>query len=281
MPSDSFEKLSFRRHHLLSALRSDRIQVLVGEDKKEFQIPRDLLAKCSPVFNTMCNSSFKESIEGVIELPEVTPLTFGSFMVWLHSCPPAIPEDDHVWVVINLAIFADTYQIHPLKNQTSDLIQKCLLKKTVTPSSMTRIYESTPDGSILRELFSTAFVAISQTRSRLAPEVLSEWENVFEEFPTFGRDYFRHNQQPQRGQSILSRTGTCYFHDHGNITGFDKDSAKRSSACPYPDGGDWIENERELENKRKREQEEPLRPENKRRKTQQEVEGPFDVIVID
>jgi len=87
-----FGWLFFRRAHLLSAFKSDRIQVLVREEKREF---RDLLARCSPVFNTMCNSSFKESIEGVIELPEGNPLTVGSFKIWLHSCSPAIAENEH------------------------------------------------------------------------------------------------------------------------------------------------------------------------------------------
>ncbi|KAN0083115.1 hypothetical protein V8E54_002203 [Elaphomyces granulatus] len=267
----SYERLNFRRAHLLSALKSDRIQVLVGEEKREFQVPRDLLAGCSPVFNAMCNSAFKESVEGVIELPEGNPLTVGSFMLWLHSCPPAIAENEHYQVIINLAIFAETYQIHPLKNQTSDLIQKRLLagKTAMSPSTMTKIYESTPDGSILQELFCLAFV--TGLKTPLAPKALSEWESVLEQFPNFGRDYFRHNQQFQKSEFILNRTGTCYFHDHENMTFWDRSA----EACPYPDGGDWIENERELQNKRKRGQEE-FEPEKRGRR-----KGPVDVITVD
>ena len=140
----------------------------------------------------MCNSSFKESIEGVIKLPEGNPLTVGSFMIWLHSCSLAIAENEHYQVIINLAIFAETYDIHSLKNHTSDLIQKSLLMgKTMSPSTMTKIYESTPDGSILQELFCLAFVTGPKTP--LTPEALSGWESVFEQFPNFGRDYFRHH----------------------------------------------------------------------------------------
>jgi len=256
MPStDAVEKLNFRRDHLLSALRSERIQVLVGESKKEFQVPKDLLTKCSSVFHAMCNPPFKESIDGVIELPEINPSIFGGFMIWLHSCPPAIPEDDDDQAIIDLAIFADTYQIFPLKNQTSDLIHRCLLRDAdlIRPATMIKIYESTPDGSMLQELFSLAFVRHQQS---LTLDALSEWEDVFGQFPTFGRDYFRHNLRRQRGQSIQFQSlRTCRFHDHANMTGYDRDSAKGSWPCQYPDGGDWIENERELQNKRKREQE--------------------------
>ena len=231
-----------------SAIQSERIPVLVGEEKKEFQVPRDLLAKSSPVFDAMCNSSFKESIEGVIELPEVDPSTFGNFMLWLHSCPPAVTENDRLYAILDLAFFSDTYQVYSLKNQTTDLIQKRLLsKKSINPVTLVKVYESTPDGSILRELFSLALFAFPKTR--LSPEVLSQWEDVFEQLPTFGRDYFRNGVQYQKkGDALLSRTGTCYFHDHGNMTGHNKDSVERSvSACPYPDGGDWIDNERELQ----------------------------------
>jgi len=49
----------------------------------------------------------------------------GSFMIWLHSCPPAIAENEHYQVIINLAIFAETYQIHSLKNLTSDFQMGC------------------------------------------------------------------------------------------------------------------------------------------------------------
>jgi BTB/POZ domain len=221
-----------------------------GEEKKEFQVPRDLLSKSSPVFNAMCNSAFKESIEGVIELPEVNPSTFGNFMVWLHSCPPAFTENDHLQTILDLAIFADTYQVYPLKNQTTDLFQKrLLLKKAIHPATLMKIYESTPDGSILQELVSLAFFVFPKTR--LSTEVLSQWEDVFEQFPTFGRDYFRNGLQYQKGEAALSRTGTCYFHDHGNMTGYNKDSVERSSPCPYADGGDWIDNERELQKQTK------------------------------
>jgi hypothetical protein len=261
--------------------------VLVGESKKDFQVPKDLLAKCSPVFNAMCNSSFKESIEGVIELPEDDPLTFANFMVWLHTCPPAKVMESDMHAIIDLAVFADAYQVYSLKNQTSDLIQNRLLKKAppITPAIMTQIYELTPDRSVLQELFCLGFVTYNKTR--LSPEALTEWENVFEQLPTFGRDFFRITLQLQRNEISLSSTGTCRFHDHENMPGYDRASAVRS-VCPYPDGGDWIENEREVQAKRKREQE-SFKPEKKGRKTTQDgqveeegsVEAPVDLTIVE
>ena len=87
----------------------------------------------------------------------------------------------------------------------------------------------------IRTLVQMSYIA----KTRLTLEALSEWESIFEQFPNFSRDYFQHHQQLQR--ALLSRTDTymCYFYDHENITGYDRDSAE---VCPYPDGGDWIEN---------------------------------------
>jgi hypothetical protein len=94
--------------------------------------------------------------------------------------------------------FSDIYQIYSLKNQTSDLIQRSLLKKalSITPKIMLRIYGSTSDGSILQELFCLRFVTLDEIRysyRTFREEVLSEWEKVFEQFSNLGRDYFRHS----------------------------------------------------------------------------------------
>jgi hypothetical protein len=88
----------------------------------------------------MCNSSFK-SVEGVIELPEFELSMFDYFMVWLHSCSPTKAMENDIHAIIDLAIFSDIYQISSLKNQTSDLIQKSLMKKErpITPEIMSQI----------------------------------------------------------------------------------------------------------------------------------------------
>lgn len=45
------------------------------------------------------------------------------FFLWLHCESPQIREDIKYGTLIKLAIFAETYQIYHLINQTSDVLQ--------------------------------------------------------------------------------------------------------------------------------------------------------------
>ena len=57
-----------------SALRSDRIQVLVGENKKDFQVPRDPFANCSPSLTLhMYNSALRSQSKGSLDFLRSTP----------------------------------------------------------------------------------------------------------------------------------------------------------------------------------------------------------------
>lgn len=88
----------------------------------------------------MCNSSFKESIDGFIKLPEVEVTAFEDFMLWLHSYIPSQTIQKKFPAVLDLAIFADIYQILPLQNQTSDIILQLLLDdpSLVTPEIISK-----------------------------------------------------------------------------------------------------------------------------------------------
>lgn len=79
---------------------------MVGENKKVFSVPRDLLAKCSAEFEFMCIGGNPE-----IKLPDVDPFTFGTFLVWLHSWLPNGIVDENVEKTVDLAIFAEKYEV--------------------------------------------------------------------------------------------------------------------------------------------------------------------------
>lgn len=232
------------------ALQGKRVHVSVGEQEKKFTVSKDLLVKCSRTFNKMCTLPFKESVEGIIKFPEVKPETFENFMVWLHSYLPSesIVEDTHA--VIDLAIFSATYQIFSLQNKMCDTIQDYMKRGqlSITPEVISLIYSSTPDGSKLRELFCLRFCErhrpVKATDSTWPTEIrqknisvseLKEWEVVFDDFPNFGRDYFRYT----RGSTWLSSNHSCRFHEHRNITIRVQNDLKK---CPYLERGDWIEN---------------------------------------
>lgn len=256
-----------RANECTRALQSERIHVLVGEQQERYQVSRDLLARCSPVFNVMCTSSFKESVEGIIRLPEVQPATFEDFMIWLHSYLPSQSIVKDVHAIIDFAIFSDIFQITPLQNQSSDIIYEHMTNDEVpiTPEIISKIYTSTPDASVLRKLFCLCFCKLHRPGMYYSSdEDLSEWEKLFDHLSNFGRDYFRYTR---KSSESLSRTRACYFHDHSNMLNWVPDDARSEFIiCPYPEGGDWIENEIEMEKLRELERQKEAKQEAKKKK---------------
>lgn len=165
-------------------------------------------------------------------------------MLWLHCYVPSQTIQKEFPAVLELAIFADIYQILPLQNKTSDIILQLLIddRSLVTPEIISQVYESTPDGSVLRRHFCLAFCTLhdpaSQNRSSNTNETSSDWRAVFDEFPNFGRDYFVYTRSSPKTE--FQNRDFCSFHDHSNMIGWDR-QGKRTS-CPYQEG-DWFENE--------------------------------------
>lgn len=213
----------------------------------------------------MCNSSFKESVDGFIKLPEVEVTTFEDFMLWLHCYIPSQTIQKTFSAVLDLAIFADIYQILPLHNQTSDIILQLLLddRSLVTPEIVSRIYESTPDGSVLRRHVSLAFCTLHEpacqhSYSTTTSESSSDWEAVFDTYLNFGRDYFINTRNSPK--SKFQNKDFCSFHDHSNMIDWVRED--KGAPCPYQEG-DWFENEVTMDKLREVER---LRQEEKLRK---------------
>jgi hypothetical protein len=139
---------------------------------------------------------------------------------------------------IDLAVFADTYQINQLKNQSSDMIMECLSsgKYKPTPEAISLVYGNMPDGSKLQDLFSLAFTILHTRQSASHAPPLSDymqWKDVFERFANFGRDFFRHSQG---SLSKLDYRGSCTYHDHTDVPGWGTQNPARRSRCPDSNG---------------------------------------------
>lgn len=192
----------------------------------------------------MCNSSFKESIDGCIKLPEVDVTTFEDFMLWLHCYTPSQTIQKEFPAVLELAIFADMYKILPLQNQTSDIILQLLLddRSVITSDIISQIYESTPDGSVLRRHFCLAFCTLHdpsfRNQNSSKDETSSDWKAVFDAFPNFGRDFFIYTRSSP--ETEFQNKDFCSFHDHGNMIDWVRQD--KGKPCPYQ-VGDWFENE--------------------------------------
>lgn len=139
-----------------------------------------------------------------------------------------------VGAIIDLAIFSDIFQITPLQNQSSDIIYELMTKKEVpiTPEMISRIYTSTPDGSVLRKLFCLCFCKFHSPGTYYSSdEEPSKWETLFDQFPNFGRDYFRYTRNSSES---LNKTRACRFHDHSNMLNWVGDDTRSGfNICPF------------------------------------------------
>ena len=181
----------------------------------------------------MCTLPFKESINGLITLPEDEPLVIENFILWLHANGPhpllAEPES-----LISLAIFADKYRICLLVNQISDVVREGLQRGTwkLTPDKVRMVYASTGENSVLRRLYSLAFtIAIRRLGGTKMPQDdYNAWKAVFCDFGDLGWDCCR----SQMGEPLnIAMGGACRFHDHSDIANWERRDTK---LCPFPDG---------------------------------------------
>ena len=236
-------------------MQTKRFVVLVGTLKtEEFEVPQGLLSKYSPVFDSMCRLPFEEAETRFIKLPEECQEVFRYFFLWVHSLVPALDTilPGRPGLLLNLAIFAEKYQISLLKNQTADMIQTRIYGEAqskamvfiVDPMAIGEIYSKTPQRSILRRLcmLSLTTELRSFKEGRIEASSATAWENLICKHPDIGWDFFRKIQTREAdsirgwGPSTFPSdpTHACTYHDYSDIPGFKE--PKLGAPCPYPLG---------------------------------------------
>lgn len=201
-----------------SALQSPRITVLVDSTKTPFQVAEDLFTQHSSILSAKSRST------DAILLPEVKASTFEEFFLWLHIFEPQLGSKSFE-ALLELAIFAEKYGIHHLKNQTSDAIANEISSK-LTPELLIHIYKSVPDGAVLRELCAGAL----REPKEIGDD--SKWKRAFLEYPELGWNFFvkTHNSLVD---VATKPAGPCDFHDHSDVPSWERGEVE---ACPYPHG---------------------------------------------
>ena len=204
--------------------------MLVGSAQKSFQVPQDLLIQRSSAPGKMYRLVSDGTAMGTIKLPDVKSSTFKDFFIWLNTHEPSL-KSTNMMAVFNLAIFADVYSICDLMNQTSDVIRAALSASIwqLTPDLVSRVYGSTPSGSILRRLCSSAFT----TNKPRQLSDLSRWKPIFEQYADLGWDYFDQMQISSWQCSGPKPVIDCSFHDHSNVPGW---QGVDEHKCPYSRG---------------------------------------------
>lgn len=125
-------------------------------DHQTFPIHKDHICHYSPFFDAAFNGNFAESQSHEVELYEVKPETFGTFVNWLYTQeivsaddePPTISSLVHLWLL------ADRLLVPCLQNQAIDCIEYTRQQKgnDRLPSELfPLIYDNTTAESALRK----------------------------------------------------------------------------------------------------------------------------------
>ncbi|CAD0082705.1 unnamed protein product [Aureobasidium vineae] len=131
----------------------ETVTLIVGIEKKAYNVRKDLLCFYSDYFRAAFQGSFKEATERKIDLPRVTKDVFEHFQVWRYTRKldtAALTFD----TMARLWIFGDKHQIPLLQNQVMDSIfAKCTTTKNIDPGALPAVYARTVARSPLRKAF--------------------------------------------------------------------------------------------------------------------------------
>jgi hypothetical protein len=150
------------------------ITVLVGPEKQRFVLHQEPVCARSKFFKAACSRRWLEGQERFVRLPTVKAETFRTYSSWVYSdgvldITWSEPSDASLTSVED-EIFADVYLLGDklddikLRTEATKMLLGCLRKhsRLLGISAMTRIYESTIRGSLLRKLLVDMSVELQQ-----------------------------------------------------------------------------------------------------------------------
>lgn len=164
----------------------------------------------------------------MIKAPEISIATFRNFYMWALSGAPQIHPAASLEAVVDLAIFANMYEVVALQNQAVDRIRACLGRGDwqLQPGVVKCIYEDVGETSTLRQMVRVDLGTINQPISqpdmfgynrRLLPanDFIRSWRELLRIMAGgLGADYFEATQR-KWGKDELQKGGPCRFHEHG------------------------------------------------------------------
>lgn len=181
------------------------VEVHVGSDmpdsKRTFSVSKPLLCSASGFFDKALNGGFKEGATGQIDLPDILPATFASFIHWLitdtiypNYVADDMPAGEALTLAVRVAIFGDRIQNTELQNAALRAIYELARDLDIAlhrmQSSLDEIHKGTPPEHPLRKLFAmicaTQFLYFSvregEDRAKEDKSSLLEYFNKHESF---------------------------------------------------------------------------------------------------
>ncbi len=133
------------------------VKLVVGEEGNIFHVHEDLICNASPVFNAAFNSSFRETDERSMKMPDEKADDVEHFIYWLYYRPLQTPckRHSHIKKTLRLYVLAEKYDVAALRMET------CQRLYSVPPNAdpmappidaVVHVFENTTEKSPMREL---------------------------------------------------------------------------------------------------------------------------------
>ena len=201
-------------------LAGNVVEVLVGHDKTEFKVHKDVLCRKSEFFRAAFEGHFKESKENRLELDDTTTEAFKRFLLWCYS--DRIFEPDQPLTALKLGIFVELYRLADfvgcpdLQDLTLSSLAKSFLafvdiEEAYLPAM---VYESTEAGSPLGRLVVDIWVG----RCNLSSLADIPQEDKLEAYPQpFLLDFISafHRRHILKEGKCSDEISMCDYHVHG------------------------------------------------------------------
>ncbi len=194
------------------------VTVLVGPEKKPFKFYKGLLCHESSYFKAAFNSTFKEGLEGCVELVEEDPKIFAIFFKWIITSKrfhdDIIGETDDKFLdfetLVKSYVLADMLGVPSLKILCVDTILAVRKANTTKPGKWPTyyLYKNSPKGSAMRRLICDYYVwrgvvLTSEKITGYLPEFVGEYIVALDKRPN-----------PYKREDAPFFKDICQYHDH-------------------------------------------------------------------
>ncbi|TGO45509.1 hypothetical protein BCON_0386g00010 [Botryotinia convoluta] len=142
-----------------------KVNIIVGPEKKSFELPKDLLSYYSPVFDRSFNGNFIEGQTQTMELPEDTVEDFEVLVEYIfhHGVGDKLSISKHgrhaAEHCISFLKYADKYDLGDVSTLVYDALRPALIEggaSAFNSSFIEVVFSLTEDGNCLRALMADA-----------------------------------------------------------------------------------------------------------------------------
>jgi len=143
------------------------VTIKVGPGAEAFCVHEVLICASSTYFRSAFEGSFKEAETKILELPEVNPVVFHSFVGWLYNRKIRTVSKTGRQVIllerdcVRLYVFGEEFALPKLQNAVIAMYHQLVLVNSKSVDVVDDVYQNTREGSGLRKLIVIQYVQIN------------------------------------------------------------------------------------------------------------------------